>query len=124
MANSEQKKSDPGQVDRKMGRFFVQARIWKLEEGIVQELKFEDHIFVIKRFKYPKKKKSTYPRNVKISYLQKWIQEKEHLSVFTLDQFFKDYPKQKQNKRLNFNISKLISEKKIRQLSNNKFQVL
>ena len=61
--------------------------------------------------------------NLKISYLEKWIQ-KGVFTVFTLEQFFKDYPRQRENKRLNRNISKLINDGKILQLDKEKFTVI
>jgi len=62
--------------------------------------------------------------NVKLSYLEKWIKKNPYMEVFTLDQFFKEFPKQKKNRKLKTNISNLISENKILQLSNNKFKVV
>ena len=61
-------------------------------------------------------------RNVKISYLQKWIQN-NNFEVFTLDQFLKSFPKQRDNNRLNSNISSLIDKKIITQLGKDKFRV-
>lgn len=62
-------------------------------------------------------------RNIKISYLEKWIKQ-IGFDVFTLDQFFKAYPLQKENKHLARNISRLIADKKILQLGKNKFKVV
>ena len=63
-------------------------------------------------------------RNIKLSYIEKWIRQNEYMEVFTLDQFYKDYPKQKENNRLTNNISKLISENKLLQLGKNKFKII
>ena len=65
-----------------------------------------------------------YKHNIKLSYLEKWIKQNQHLEVFTLEQFYKSYPKQKENSRLTNNISKLIKENKILQLGKNKFKVV
>jgi len=70
-----------------------------------------------------KKQQKNYRHGIKLSYLEKWVQN-NNFEVFTLEQFFKAYPKQKKNNLLNRNISRLIADKKIIQLGKNKFKVV
>lgn len=68
--------------------------------------------------------------NVKKSYLVKWIDEKKRFGdVFTLDEFYAEFPKHKKDKgcrdRLVRAISNLIKEEKIRQGNNkDEFKVI
>ena len=66
--------------------------------------------------------KKQYSRGIKQCYLEKWIQNGV-FEVFTLNQFYTAYPMQKENRKLDSNISKLIADKKIVQLGKNKFKV-
>ena len=76
----------------------------------------------LKPVKLEKTKKEHTP-NIKLCYLEKWVQTIGY-DVFTLEQFFKDYPMQRKNKKLDYNISRLIADKKISQLDKNKFKVI
>ena len=103
-------------------KFLVDAQVWKLNDGEPIELKVDNNIFVLKQtitttstIINPKPKKQ-HIRNVKISYLSKWI-TKGDFEVFTLDQFFKKFPKQKYNKNLDSHINSLISKKIISQFN-------
>ena len=69
------------------------------------------------------KPKKTHKHNVKKSYLEKWIQD-NNFTVFTLDMFYSKYPKQKENRKLDGIISRLISDGKILQLGKDKFTVI
>ena len=107
--------------------FDLNVKVWKLIEGEIEEIKYDGKIFTVKKdinpsvvFKPERPKK--YKRNIKISYLQKWIQ-KGNFSTFTLEDFFKKFPKQKRNDRLNSHIVSLIDKKMISQMGNNKFKV-
>lgn len=60
--------------------------------------------------------------NVKVSYLEKWIRDGS-FTAFTLNQFLKEYPKQKNNKNLKRNFLRLIENKKIAQLDKDKYMV-
>lgn len=117
----------------------IDAEIWSMKEGEIVELKLEeDTIFVRKEpsgiitqvstdIKPPnsqefKKQQKNYRHGIKLCYLEKWINN-NNFEVFTLDQFYKEYPKQKKNNLLNRNISRLIADKKISQLGKNKFKV-
>lgn len=108
-------------------KFMVDAQVWKITDGIPIELKLDDNIYYLKNnynptvvFKPVQPKK--HKRNIKISYLLKWIQQ-NNFNSFTLEEFFKKYPKQKHNNRLNSHIVSLIDKKIITQLGNNKFRV-
>jgi len=78
------------------------------------------HTYMVPTKGTPKKK---YKHGIKQSYLEKWIQTIPY-DVFTLDQFYKAYPKQRKNRKLSSIISRLIVEKKIIQLGKNKFKVV
>jgi len=69
-----------------------------------------------------KPKKEGYVHNVKKSYLEKWITNGS-FEVFTLKQFYKVFPKQRENKHLARNILRLIESKKIAQLDKDKYMV-
>ena len=115
--------------------FKIEVDVWNMREGEITELKHNDTIFTIKQPKTtrieipmeitaisssPAKKK--YPHGVKISYLEKWIQSNT-FDGFTLDMFFKAFPKQKENKNLNSNISKLIADGMLVQMGKDRFKV-
>ena len=68
------------------------------------------------------KPKQRYVRSAKKSYLEKWITNGV-FEVFTLEQFYKAFPKQRDNKNLNHNILKLLEAKKIAQLGKNRYMV-
>ena len=95
--------------------FNITATIWSMANGEITELKHNDLFFVLKQnnstipsvYKQPKIPST---RNVKIPYLEKWIQN-NNFETFTLDMFFKEYPKQKYNDRLNSVINGLIDKK-------------
>ena len=106
--------------------FNVTATVWNLTNGEIIELKYNDTFFVLKQnnleaIYIPPKKE--YTRNIKISYLEKWIRNCK-FDVFTLDQFFKDYPKQRGNNRLNSHIFNLIDKKVILQVGIEKFKII
>ena len=106
------------------------AQLWSMNKGIVTELRYKDQVFVIKtidnnptNLHVEPEPKKTYTHGIKISYLEKWI-KKGSFEVFTLDMFFKQFPKQKYNNRLEFHIRSLIDKKIISQLNNDgKFRV-
>lgn len=115
----------------------INVEIWKIEKGEIIELKDDNNIFVLKepitvkpenKIKTPKDDiaKDIPPKKhkhgIKISYLEKWIQQ-NYFTVFTLDQFYKVYPNQKKNPKLDNILLKLIEDKKIAQLDNNKYMV-
>lgn len=103
----------------------VDVKIWNIKDGEIVELKVDNTIFVMKETVNAKtvKTKTNNSRNIKISYLQKWIQN-NNFKEFTLEQFFKEYPKQRDNNRLDGNISKLINDGMILQLGKDKFTVV
>ena len=66
--------------------------------------------------------KKQHKHNPKISYLEKWVKQ-NNFEVFSLEQFYKMYPRQRRSKRLNGHISKLISNGLLIQLGKNRFKV-
>ena len=103
----------------------INVTIWSMDNGEITELKHNDLFFVLKQnnlepFYKPIAKE--YKHNIKISYLEKWIRNGK-FEVFTLDQFFKSYPKQRNNNRLNKHIFDLVDKKIISQLGKDKFKV-
>lgn len=108
----------------------IDVTIWKIIDGEIVELKHDNHVFMIKENTSTKiiTKPIPIPKkpvklNVKKTYLEKWIHA-HNINVFTPEQFYKEYPKQRENKYLDRNIMRLISEKKIMQLGKNKFKVI
>lgn len=124
----------------------IEAKIWKMVNGELVEIKADNHIFVLKEPTIIKIEPKTelkanttymvptailpkeipkrpYEHNVKKTYLEKWIQNGV-FEVFTLEMFFKAYPMQKENRNLDRNILKLLKAKKIAQLSKNKYMVV
>ena len=111
------------------------ATLWSMNKGIVTELKYKDQVFIIKPDNpnskpdnllvpvYTPPSKKTYTHGIKISYLEKWI-KKGCFEVFTLEQFYQKFPKQRKNRKLEDNIRGLIDKKIISQLNNDgKFRV-
>ena len=111
----------------------IEAIIWKIEAGKITELKHNNNVFVLKEpetpmeiiaiSSSPEKPKKSHVHNFKKSYLEKWIKSIDY-DVFTLEQFYKEYPLQQKNRHLSRNISRLISDKKLIQLGKNKFKVV
>ena len=102
----------------------IETTIWKITDGEITELKHGDNIFVIK--KEPDQTTNiTIKRGhgIKKCYLEKWIKQIDY-EVFTLEQFYKEYPLQRSNKNLDRNISRLIADNKLIQLGKNKFKVV
>ena len=115
--------------------FKIEVDVWNMREGEITELKHNDTIFTKKQPKTdrietpmeiiaisssPSKKK--YPHGIKLSYLEKWIQN-NNFEVFTLDQFYNAYPMQKKNINLDSIVLRLLETKKIAQLSKDKYMV-
>jgi len=115
-------------ADRISVPFFIYVRVMDMKDGEIEAVMYHGNTFKLEKEKELKQVSKDFkvkkrPRNIKKSYLQKWI-ELNDIQVFSLDRFFKVYPKQRRNKRLNHNIAKLIKEKKIVQVGKNQFQVL
>ena len=65
--------------------------------------------------------------NIKKPYIVKWIEDKNPKTVFTLDQFYRVYPKLKKNsvgrKRIDKIITGMVTDNKLIQLPGGKFMV-
>ena len=65
--------------------------------------------------------------NIKKHYIVKWIEDKTSGNVFTLDQFYRVYPKLKKNsvgrKRIDKIITGMVTDNKLIQLPDGKFMV-
>ena len=94
----------------------VEADIWDMKHGRVIVLKYNSCYYHLNS---PHK-----PRGYKEQYLLKWIRQ-NNIEVFTLDEFFKAYPKRKQKKHEALDlISSEIKAKRMLQLGNEKFKVI
>jgi len=73
--------------------------------------------------KVTKVSKSIYPKRGNVPNIIKWLIEKNK-KVFDLEEFFRDYPKSKQNrKRTEKVIGELIEERELTQLGNDRFKL-
>ena len=93
----------------------VEADIWDMKNGEITALRMGAIVYRVEH--------KTPLHNVKECYLRKWIHA-HNIKVFTLDQFFKEYPKQRERMdHLEINIAKMISDKELLQIGKNKFKV-
>jgi hypothetical protein len=101
----------------------VLARVKAMDNYKPTELFFDNITWV------PEKKKKNPEHKGKKNYFRKWIDKKMKVGAkFTLQDFYKDYPKHKTDssnrKRLERTIHELIVEKKLAQMEKGKFQVI
>lgn len=61
---------------------------------------------------------------VKLSYLEKWLIEKMPRKIFDIEDFFRDYPKQRHHKaRVEKSLRELINRRILTQMGNNRFKL-
>ena len=99
-----------------MKMFKIEASVWNMKDGDVIELQYNNDIFIRKQ------KRTVESFNAKVSYLEKWVR-KNNFDSFTLDMFYKAYPKQVENKRLPRHISNLIVDGILVQMGKDRFKV-
>ena len=94
----------------------IEVEIWNLIDGHIIELRHNDTIYTVKK-----------PRgnnhNVKKCYLEKWIDNNPNMTSFTLDMFYKSYPRQRDNRNLYSNISRLIDKGLLVQMGKDSFKI-
>lgn len=103
----------------------VQAKIWDMANGQIVTIKIGDQLFRVDgsptpEIKIGKKHKQTG----RTPAIKQWI-EKNKVTEFRLEDFFKDHPYQKrQSGRLEYQLSKLIKDGELLQLENDRFKVV
>ena len=98
----------------------IEGQIWEMKEGKTTAIKVGEEIFrsVTSDTRYPQ---SSF--NAKETYLSKWIR-KNNITIFTIDDFYKAYPKQKDRKKqVDRYISEMIADDKLLQTGKDKFKV-
>jgi len=119
----------------------IECIIWGMSDGKVTEVKFGDNVFkaIPSIPSFPSDKTLSFPplvgmperkgnkskrRGVKEPYLFKWIRQ-NNIKVFCIKDFYRSNPGCSVRRGiLDRYISRLISEKKIIQLGNDKFKVV
>lgn len=119
----------------------VEGQIWDMVEGNIVSVKIGENVYSLRHFfdhtdnipvpaktgkpSIKKRKQSgSKPRGIKVPYLIKWIRSK-NCSIFTLEQFYKDYPQFRKRKwKLNSTLAKLIAERKLLQVDSDKFKII
>lgn len=98
----------------------VEGTIWEMREGKTTAIRVDEEIF---RSGTPYIGSPKSFSNIKEAYLTKWI-KKNNITVFTTDDFYKAYPKQKERKRqVERYISEMITDNKLLQIGTDKFKV-
>ena len=98
----------------------IKGTIWEMKEGKTTAIKIDEQIF---RLGTPVVSPQKVFLNTKETYLCKWIR-KNNIQMFTPEDFYKAYPKQKDRKRhVDWYISELITENKLLQIGKDRFKV-
>lgn len=110
----------------------VNASVWNMKEGKITALKHLDNIYHIQEIETgvkeiklnPEILKGYVKRPIKQPYIVKWLRENKR-EVFTLKEFFDAHPKYAERPaKVNPFIAKLLTDKKIMQLGNDRFKVI
>ena len=96
--------------------------VWTVKEGKTVEIRFDDRLWV-------PKDGVVYTRATKKSYIVKWIGDSRVVGdVFSLDDFYKDFPRHKRDgscrKRIVKAVGVLIGDGFLRQLGSDRFELL
>lgn len=98
----------------------LSAEIWEMREGKTTAVNIDDKIFRLDTSDVKSPKSFSY---LKETYLSKWIKENS-IQVFTLEDFYKAYPRQRDRKRhVDKYISEMIADNKLLQIGKDKFKV-
>lgn len=102
------------------GKIYVKAMLNSAKDGYIRSLFWNDRVFIHQNIDGLKK-----TQGKKRSILENWLDTKKNGFVFTLEDFYKMYPKQERNKQyLSKTISRIIQNDVIRQLGNDKFELV
>ena len=106
----------------------ITGHIWDMKDGKTTAINVDGEIFRLEGTDKVggNKPENPSPKGKKETYLHKWIR-KNNIESFTLDDFYKAYPKQKerrkQRKLIEKYISEMIANNELLQMGNDTFKV-